>query len=162
MNCPISGVNIPRYSIALLVGFIFVSAYEYIFHGIILTPIYNATSENWRTAEEMNTLFPWLLLTQLLYTSVILKIFALFIRTKKKRIGLFYGALAGFIGGIIMFGRYVYMPIPFDLAVYWLIAAVIQGACLGLIFALIYQDAGKPCANWICKKEDKDKITASI
>lgn len=136
--CPITKANITRLVPAALAAFAVIFAYEYVFHGIVLMDTYMETPALWRTTEDMQAHFSWMLGIQAAFAVLMALFYALFVQTEGLKSGLLFGALLGALFGIAQFGVYSYMPISMALALYWLggtfVELVLAGAVIGLIY----------------------------
>jgi hypothetical protein len=76
MKCPITGVNIPRFLVCVLAGFITLFVTDFIIHNILLVDTYNATKNLWRSPEEMASFFPFMLVGRFILAGIIAFMFA--------------------------------------------------------------------------------------
>ena len=125
-----------RAMLAILVIFIVWSILDFLIHGLLLQPTYEATASLWRPMGEMN--MPLMYLVTLLFTACFVAIYGLLVSNKSLVSGIKFGVLFGLATGISMgFGSYSFMPIPLSLAWSWffgsLVEAVVAGAIVGSI-----------------------------
>lgn len=139
--CPCSGMNVTRLLLATVVSFIFVYAYDYLVHVILLMDMYEATEDIWRSEEAMREVFHWIPITQFLHTLFVVVIFAMFLPEGDVKKGTLYGVLIGIVMGIGMFSMYSYSPIPMALALAWLAAGIGKGVGIGVISSKLYKKA---------------------
>jgi len=125
MHCPFTGINIPRFIIATLAGFIFVFGLDYIVHQNLLTDLYDITSSFWRAPESMQSIFPY--------------IFTRNFEGKGIKEGIRFGMPFGLLFALFMGSSYLWMPIPLELALSWAISGLATGFGLGIIFSLTYR-----------------------
>ncbi len=157
MNCSKSNC-VKRCLIPAIAAFIFIFLFDWIFHGMLLMPLYEATSSVWRPQAEAQQLMPWMFFHQLalavLFTCLFKKTCSVKVtactstpdasqnENKKccpyKR-GICFGATIGLIVGVIHSMSYVWLPIPMTLALAWLAGSVTQGIGIGLILSLLHQ-----------------------
>ena len=64
MHCPITGVNIPRFLIMSIVGFLFLFGYDYLVHHVLLMDVYEQTTNLWCSPDTMQDFFPLMLARQ--------------------------------------------------------------------------------------------------
>src|SRR5436309_3344136 len=57
-------MNVKRLVLSCIAVFIFIFGFSWIFHGMLLKPIYVSTASLWRTDVEMEHYFGWLMLGQ--------------------------------------------------------------------------------------------------
>ena len=122
--------------ISIILIFIAWSLLDFVIHGMLLQPTYNATAHLWRPMDEMK--MPLMYAVTLAYITCFVLIYLIFIRNKSLLTGIKFGALFGMAAGISMgFGSFSYMPIPLSLALGWfagiLIECVVAGTLVGLV-----------------------------
>lgn len=138
-NCPITGVNIKRFSLSLICGFVFIFAFDFLVHGNLLMDMYEDTAHLWRGEDEMRTYFPFMLLSQFLLAFITAMIFTRHFEEKGIKEGVRYGVLIGIFMAIMMSSSYAWMPIPGALAIAWGVSGFLLGIGLGVIYALTYK-----------------------
>lgn len=138
-KCPVTGVNIPRFLISVIAGFIFVFAYDYIVHGIVLADIYAETPELWRGPENM--IIAWMTAGQFLIVLITLFIFTRHYEDKGLAEGIRFGGMFGCLFAVTMAMPYAWMPISLLLAIYSAASGLMQGLGLGILYALTYRNA---------------------
>src|SRR2546422_3643438 len=102
-------MNIKRLIPAFLAVFVFIFAFEWMFHGILLGNIYAQSPDLWRPPQEM--LFRWLLLGQ----AVIALILCLIVAVSSAggaASGLRLGILLALMGIGVNFITYAVQPLP--------------------------------------------------
>lgn len=139
MHCPITGINIPRFLVSVIAGFVFIFGFDFIIHGQVLADLYAETADLWRPPEEMETYFPFMMGSQLLLALITAFIFTRNFEEKGIGEGIRFGLLLGTLLALLSATTYVWMPIPLLLAVYWAAAGLMQGLGLGIIFGLLYK-----------------------
>lgn len=132
--------------LAFIGVFIFVFAYDWVLHGMILKDMYGATMELWRPEAEMASYFKWILVGQALSSFAITMLVARAAFGPKCGLGI--GALVGLVlvaGNLI---GYAVQPIPSNLALAWSLSAMVQGALAGGIAGFLYfKFGGKSCCH---------------
>lgn len=139
-----------RCALSVLAIFVFTYAYEAFLHGYLLMGMYNETPALWRPASEMAQYAPWFLLRYALLAMVIACLYKKMgdcapstectVDGKKPcpyQKSLCFGIKIGVLMGVIQASSYVYMPISGTLALAWFVGALVEGACIGLILAII-------------------------
>lgn len=137
--CPVSGVNIMRFGLTVLAGFVFIFAYDYLVHASFLMPFYEETPQLWLDADTMGDRFWWMILMQILVVKFSAFIFSRNFEGRGIGEGLRFGAMLGALLAVLMMMPYAYMPISMTLALLWGVAEFFRGLGLGLIFALVYR-----------------------
>ena len=125
-----------RLLLAVIAVFVAWSILDFIIHGVLLQPTYEATANLWRPMEEMK--MPLMYVVTLLFTASFVGIYGLLVTEKSLASGIKFGALFGLATGISMgFGSYTYMPIPLVLAWSWFFGSVVQAIIAGAITGVI-------------------------
>ncbi len=130
-----------KISIAVIVLTVLWIIMDMIFHGMLLTGVYEATESLWRPMESMNMVlstgvtFVYCLLYVLFYVSVV--------SVRNVNSGIKFGIFFGLISGVSMgFGSYVYMPIPFILAISWFATMVVESVVAGAVAGFLTKNLG--------------------
>ncbi len=133
-------MNYKRFALCTLAGFIFVFAYEFIVHGILLVPTYELTPNLWRPMEEYESFIPFMTAMQIITTMVLCYIYTRHHENKGITEGLRFGAMLGLLLGLMQFASYAWLPISIGLALAWLGVTFIKTIGLGIIFSLLYKN----------------------
>jgi hypothetical protein len=133
-------MNTKRLLISIFSCFAFVFVYEFVFHGILLKSMYQATIEAWRPESEMMQYMPFAAFSQFWFATTFCLIFVKFCSNKSLQTGIQFGLFMGLFAGAIQFGYYPYMPITLSLALAWAVGSLVEGACLGFILAKAYKN----------------------
>ena len=121
---------------AVAAVFIAWSILDFILHGLLLRPTYEATANLWRPMNQMN--MPLMSFVTLVFTTCFVLIYGFLVGHKSLISGIRFGALFGLATGISMgFGSYVYMPIPLTLAFGWFFGSWIEAIAAGAIAGAI-------------------------
>ena len=121
---------------AVVAVFIAWSILDFILHGLLLRPTYEATANLWRPMDQMN--MPLMYFVTLVFTVCFVLIYGLLVGQKSLASGIRFGALFGLATGITMgFGSYSYMPIPLTLAWSWFFGSWIEAITAGAIVGAI-------------------------
>ncbi|MEZ5405570.1 MAG: hypothetical protein R3F23_05140 [Verrucomicrobiia bacterium] len=139
-------MKLKAFILAFVGVFIFVFAYDWVFHGIILKDAYAATMALWRPEAEMASYFKWIVVGQALSA------FAITILVARAAFGPKCGlGIGGLVGLVVVAGNligYAVQPIPANLTLAWSISAVIQGSLAGGVAGLLYfKFGGKSCCQ---------------
>lgn len=134
-------MNLPRFFLALLAGFVFVFASDFLIHALWLAPEYKATAELWRIEPEMQGRFHWMLLGQFLSVLGLVLIWAKGFAGRSIGTGAFVGFYFGLAMGAWPVILHVVAPIPGAIAGKWFLAGILQAILLGMIAAAVYRPA---------------------
>jgi hypothetical protein len=133
-------MNVTRLIIAIVVGFIFVFATDFLIHAVWLQSDYTATKELWRPEADMNARFPWMLVGQLLATIAFILIWALgFAARGTVGLACVYGLLAGLMVQATTIITYVVSPFPPGLALKWFVSGLLQSILLAVVTSFVYK-----------------------
>lgn len=135
-----ASLNMPRYLLCVVAGFIALSVLEYVFHMIILAEHYQATASLWRPPEEMMGYSSWSAIVMLGFSAVLAFIFTRNYEDGGIPEGIRFGVMIGLLLGIPFFGMYAVMPIPIELAGAWFAGIVVEMTLVGILFSLLYKN----------------------
>ena len=139
--CPMTGINVTSAILAALGAAVALYITDYVLHGVLLMGIYEETANLWRTPEEWQALAPYMLGAYVLIALTMTKLYAIFSHKQECCEGVMFGSIVGVLLGTAAASSYVYMPIPGDLALYWLLGTTVQFAIIGGVIGAIYKKA---------------------
>ena len=132
-------MNTKKFTLACIVVFIFIAAFDSVFHGFYMKSAYEQTASLWRPEVDMKNYMLWLILGQLI---IAVGFVALFTKAFKRG-GIPEGAIYGLFVGIIFSGNYLiwYAVSPYttSLLTNWIIATLIELTVAGMLVALIFR-----------------------
>ena len=121
---------------AVAAVFVARSILDFILHGLLLRPTYEATANLWRPMDQMN--MPLMYCVTLVFSACFVLIYARLVGQKSLATGIRFGALFGLATGISMgFGSYSMMPIPLTLAWSWFFGSWVEAITAGAIVGAI-------------------------
>lgn len=121
-----------RTILTVVVVFVCWAVLDFILHGVLLRPTYEATANLWRPVDQMK--MPLMYLATVIFSTCFVVIYAQMIGKKSLAAGIRFGFLFGLASGISMgFGSYSMMPIPLSLAWSWFIGTWIELIVAGAI-----------------------------
>lgn len=132
-------MNTPRLLISIVVGFIFISASDFVIHGLWLAPDYKATENLWRPEAEMQARFGWMLTAQLLTGLAFVVIWAMGFAGRSLGTGATFGLFMGLAQQVWAIMWFVVAPLPAAIAGKWFLSGVLQAIILGIIIAAVYK-----------------------
>lgn len=141
MCCPITGCPVKQVVISAVAVFAVIFGFNWLFHGIYMMPDYKATAALWRSEEEMQGMMHICLIQKGLMSLAIAGLFCWLgkncggIGCPVK--GAKFGLLIGLLLGASMFGSYMWLPIPLEMAVKWLLGDVVMGVLIGAVLGLL-------------------------
>ena len=141
-------MNTKKWVIASLVIFLVDQILSFLFHGVFMIGVYEATAHLWRPMEEMGRLMWMSWVSGLIWSFLFVYIFAKGYEGKGIMEGVRFGLLIGIFFGLPMsLGTYISMPITGGIATAWFIYTVVDTIILGILAALLY----KPVAAAVAK-----------
>jgi len=133
-------MKIGKLILTVVLVYIVYQLLNFVIHSLILKDMYMATAAVWRVDME-NVMW-------VMYLSDLIRIFLfvfIFIKGQENKgwmEGLRYGLLMGLLLSLGMsLNSYAILPIPFTLAIYWLVLSLIQMIICGIAAALLYKPA---------------------
>ena len=131
-----------RAILSLLAVFLVWSVLDFIFHGLLLDPTYQATADLWRPIDETNMTLMYAVTLAAAACFVVL--YAHLVARKSLLAGIKLGTIVGLSSGIsIGFGSYSYMPIPLTLAWSWFLEASVSGVAAGALVGTLMKPTGE-------------------
>ena len=132
-------MNFLRYLLASFTAFIFIFAFEWGFHGVMLADVYHQTANLWRSSSEMNQYFPWLIGGQLLWAFILTYVFIQGYQNKGLMEGYRFGILMSLLYIPTYLINYAVVPYPPFLIVVWIIGLMLELIVVGGIIAALYK-----------------------
>ena len=125
-----------RIILAIVAVFVAWSAMDFVIHGILLEPTYQATASLWRPMNEMK--MGLMRVVGVVASAAFVMVYARFFGRRGMVTGAGYGAWWGLGAGMSMgFGMYSVMPIPYSLAFAWFLGTLVEGIVAGVITGAI-------------------------
>ncbi len=135
----LKGVNLKRLTAAIVAVFVYIFISDMVIHAWLLAGAYAATASAWRSQEQMQAFFPWMLFGQFIIAKYFVILFAKGYEGKGIPEGVRFGALMGLfcIGG--NFIQYSVYPISLTVVLSWCALGLLQSILGGVIASLIYK-----------------------
>ena len=123
--------------------FVAMQILDYIVHGVILKPTYDALKSLWRPDEKL-WLYP-------IIGFIVSFFFALIFSKGYENKGVGEGVRFGFYFGMVMsipmaYGSYAMWPIPYSLALQWFLYTLVEYIILGVVIAKVFGSKPKETA----------------
>lgn len=131
-------MNIKKYAIATIAAFIFIFIFEWIWHGMLMMGMYEATKEVWRPEDP--SLMGYIFVSQFLFAAVLSYIYTVVGKHLPCKRGIAFGFFAGLLMAMPNLGAYAYMPIPLTIPLLWMLSMLIECLGAGMIIAAIYKE----------------------
>ena len=118
-------------------GVVLVFAMDFVFHGLLMKGIYQASPQLWRAPETMGAYLPYMSLGQVLMALMMAAIFAKGYHGGGWREGLRFGLFFGALDAGKNLITYAVVPYDLSLILAWTGIAFFESIVLGLVFAKI-------------------------
>lgn len=129
--------------LAVIAAFVAMFAVDFLYHGMLLRPMYETTAGLWRAESEMQNMWPWCIGLHLAMAVVFTCLYKSFCSQCDGQCYVGKGVKLGFKVGLLMgigaFGMYMMMPMPMNLALGWLFGEVLCGVVVGAAIGMVYK-----------------------
>jgi hypothetical protein len=121
-----------RVILTALAIYVLWAALDFVIHGVLLMGLYEATADLWRPEAEWK--MGLMQVVAALSAFIFVYLYHLIVTVPSMQKALTYGFLYGFVTGLGMgYGTYAFMPVPYTLALSWLLASVFQATAAGWV-----------------------------
>lgn len=131
-------MNVKKLAISVIAAFVTVYAFEWLWHGILMNDMYQATASVWRPSSEAN--YTIMTAAQFLFALSFTVFYAKVGKHLECKRGVAFGLLTGLLLGLPDIGAYSYLPIPLTLALMWVLANIFKCIVTGVVVAFIYKE----------------------
>ena len=132
-------MDIKKCLLASLPVFVFIFAFEWVFHGVIMKESYLQTAYLWRSQQDMPLYLPWMIAGQLLFSFIFTIIFAKGYENKGIAEGIRYGMLMAMLFTASLLIGYAVTPYPADMMAAWIIALLVELPAAGVLLSFLYK-----------------------
>lgn len=122
--------------LAALGAFVFVFLFEFLVHGFLMMPWYNATMSVWRPQAESNMAV--MFLSQALFAVAVAFFYPIVGPDKECKKALPFGIGLGLVMAMPQLATYCYLPIPFAISALWALIAFAKALGAGVIVGKIF------------------------
>jgi len=130
-------MKVKRLILAILVVFLFIVAYEWLLHGVLLKGLYETTPQFWRPEATMPQYLPFLFVGQFFMAVFFGIIFAKGYENRGIGEGARFGLLIGLLFAPMSLIWYAIQPLPGILIVYWILGRIVGMIIAGILLAAI-------------------------
>jgi hypothetical protein len=132
---------VKRVVLAVFAVFMAWSVLDFLIHGLLLQPTYEATASLWRPMGEMK--MGLMYIVGAVGAAAFVGLYTALVKPKSIGAGLKYGFLFGIATGFPMgFGTYCVMPVPVYLAFVWFVGSLVETVVGGAIAGAIIRPSG--------------------
>ena len=133
-------MNPKRLVLAIVAVFAGIFVTDFLIHAVWLRQNYLDTANLWRTEDDMNKHFGYLLFGQFLAAVAFVMLWARgFAAISHLRCAVLYGLFMALFSQAHTIISYAVQPLPGIIPLKWFIAGVIQGVLLGLLVFFVYK-----------------------
>ena len=132
-------MNHKRGFLAFIVAFVFIFFFGFVWHGLLMKPMYNATASLWRT----EPIFPILILGHAIIAFAFTGLYVSKVGRNSAGVGFGYGVVLGILACGINIIRFAVEPLTPNMLFMWFAADLICFAIMGALVGAIY----KPLAS---------------
>ncbi|MEI6805379.1 MAG: hypothetical protein WCK49_02600 [Myxococcaceae bacterium] len=134
-------MNVKKISLSSLIIVCLWFLMDFVFHGVMLTELYQDTAALWRPMEDMNQ---WIhLFVLLVNTALFVAFYQVLVVSKTLQQGFKFGMYLGLITGFGSACFYLYMPIPIELATGWFVCNLLESIVAGLVVGHFLKDSSE-------------------
>ena len=130
-------MNVQRFAMTVVGAFVFIFAFEFLWHGFLMKGMYDATSSIWRPEEEAK--MHYIFASQFLFAVVLSYIYTMIGKHIACKRGIAFGFFAGLLLAMPQLGTYCYLPIPLTISLMWMLAEFLKCLGAGMTIAAIYK-----------------------
>jgi hypothetical protein len=132
-------MNHKRGFLVFLVAFVFMFFFGYVWHGILMKPMYAATTSLWRAEADFNSHFPILILGHAVVAFAFTGLYVCKVGINSAGTGFGYGIVLGILACGINIIRFAVEPLTTNILLMWFAGDLICFAIMGALVGAIYK-----------------------
>ena len=132
-------MNHKRGFVAFLVTFVFMFFFGFVWHGILMKPMYMATASLWRAEADFNSHFPILILGHAVVAFAFTGLYVSKVGINSVGTGFGYGIVLGILACGINIIRFAVEPLTTNILLMWFAGDLICFAIMGALVGAIYK-----------------------
>jgi hypothetical protein len=132
-------MNHKRGFVAFLVAFAFMFFFGFVWHGILMKPMYMVTASLWRAEADFNSHFPILILGHAVVAFAFTGLYVCKVGINSAGTGFGYGIVLGILGCGIDIIRFAVEPLTRSILLMWFAGDLICFAIMGALVGAIYK-----------------------
>lgn len=132
-------MNYKRGFVAFLVAFVFMFFFGFVWHGILMKPMYVATASLWRAEADFNSHFPILILGHAVVAFAFTGLYVCKVGINSAGTGFGYGIVLGILACGINIIRFAVEPLTTNILLMWFAGDLICFAIMGALVGAIYK-----------------------
>lgn len=118
-------------------AFVFVFLFEFLFHGFLMTGLYQATASVWRPPSDSS--LPVMLLSQFLFAMAVAFFYPVVGPDKECKRAIPFGFGLGLVMAMPQIASYSYLPIPLSISLLWAVASFVKAFGSVFIVAKLFK-----------------------
>jgi hypothetical protein len=134
-------MNHKRGFLAFIVAFVFIFLFGFVWHGILMKPMYMATASLWRAEADFNSHFPILILGHAVVAFAFTGLYVCKVGINSAGAGFGYGIVLGILACGINIIRFAVEPLTTNILLMWFAGDLICFAIMGALVGAIYKPA---------------------
>jgi hypothetical protein len=132
-------MNHKRGFLAFIVAFVFIFFFGFVWHGLLMKPMYLATASLWRPEADFNAHFPILILGHAVVAFAFTGLYVSKVGTNSGAVGFGYGIVIGILACGVNIIRFAVEPLTTNILFMWFAADLICFAVMGALVGAIYK-----------------------
>jgi hypothetical protein len=136
-------MNHKRGFLAFIVAFVFIFFFGFVWHGMLMKPMYNATSALWRT----EPIFPILILGHAVLAFAFTGLYVSRVGVNGAGVGFGYGIVIGIFACGVNIIRFAVEPLTTNILFMWFAGDLICFAIMGALVGAIYKPRASAASN---------------
>ena len=132
-------MNHKRGFLAFIVAFVFIFFFGFFWHGMLMKPMYLATSSLWRPEADFQSHFPILILGHTVIAFAFTGLYVSKVGINSAAVGFGYGIVLGILACGINIIRFAVEPLMANMLFMWFAADMICFAIMGALVGAIYK-----------------------
>jgi hypothetical protein len=132
-------MNHKRGLLAFIVAFVFIFFFGFFWHGMLMKPMYLATSSLWRPEADFQSHFPILILGHAVMAFAFTGLYVSKVGINSAAVGFGYGIVLGILACGINIIRFAVEPLTANMLFMWFAADLICFAIMGALVGAIYK-----------------------
>jgi hypothetical protein len=132
-------MNHKRGFVAFLVAFAFMFFFGFVWHGILMKPMYVATASLWRAEADFNSHFPILILGHAVVAFAFTGLYVCKVGINSAGTGFGYGIVLGILACGVNIIRFAVEPLTTNILLMWFAGDLICFAIMGALVGAIYK-----------------------
>jgi hypothetical protein len=132
-------MNRTKFFIAFIIAFVYIFLFGFFWHGMLMKPMYQATSSLWRSDADFQSHFPILILGHAVIAFAFTGLYVCKVGVNSAGTGFGYGIVFGIFACGVNIIRFAVEPLTRNILLMWFAADLICFAIMGALVGAIYK-----------------------